>query len=419
MLELFAVRGQLAVSMMVHVTLAAAAWTATLLTVEAVRRSDGDAPVAQRMWSRARTLGTASAVSGLVVLAQLGIFWRAAFEVAGAALWLPVGVATIASLARALLLRAAPQPSGPWTHGRPLQAALLGTLSGATALLALAWLSHPTGTTTAADGTLLTSVGAAFASPHGWIRTLHLGGAAVVVGGVCFAIGAARRSDTEDLRLALSAALVALTLQAVTGVAVVRSTGIHEPVKLAAMAAQWPSVKAAPLRLGAWPYDFGEHTTGGVAIPGLLARWVHGAPDATVEGLLATPMEARPPIAGLYMGLHARVLSGVVGWIALLVATVRLRRGATSRWLLALLAGPALLLSWSLAWWSAEMGRSPWTIRGVLRVGDATWLPYGMAPTALLWVGLSLALAVWAFRRCRALPSAPASPGEPASPGNV
>ena len=52
----------------------------------------------------------------------------------------------------------------------------------------------------------------------------------------------------------------------------------------------------------------------------------------------------------------------------------------------------------------AELGRQPWAIRDVLRIGDATWLPRGIAPASCVVLGLvSLGLAAVLVRGSRRL----------------
>jgi len=414
MLELFAVRGQLAVSVLVHVTLAAAAWIATVLAAERARTAQGPASirsqVMQDRWDRVRILVPITAVSGFLIAAQICIFWQSALSVAGATLIVPLVCAILASIGRAVWVYRTPTPTMAATRG----AALLGTLSGVASLTALAWLSHPAGAEIAHEGSLTASAFAAFTSPHGWMRVASTGLAATTLGATFFAAGAARREHDFGLSTTVRTALLALSLQAVVGLATLRSIAQFEPVKLAAMAAQWDDRPNAPMQVGAWPYDFGEKTNPGKRLPVSLSTLVHGDSSAVVQGLLATPMEDRPPVAALYISIQVKVLTSLLAWLVLLGGTVQVARGKRPRRLLAWVATPLVLFNWTLGWLIAEVGRSPWTIRGALRVGQATWLPYGMTPTALLWCIAAVTLAVVAYRSCRRLDPEPDAP-EPSS----
>ena len=417
MLELFAVRGQLAITVAIHATLAASTWAASLLAAEGARRSQSQpewATAAADWWARTRILAPLTTATGLLVAAQVGIFWRNALEVAGGALVLPLVVAVVGSLARAAVVWRSPSVS---VAGAGL-AVGAGASSGVSALLGLAWLAHPAGASVAVEGTLQASAISAFVSASGWMRVAHVGLAATALGATFFALGAARRKQSRSLGLATRTALAAVTLQMFVGAATVRSVGQHEPVKLAAMAAQWEDRASAPVQIGAWPFDFGEQTRPGLALDGLLSTWVHGSADATVEGLLATPMEGRPPIAAMHVSIQMKVFLGLFAWLTLLGATLGGARGRHPRWLLALTTTPSLSVVWLVGWFVAEMGRSPWTIRGVLRVGKAAWTPYGMAPTAVIPILAALVLAVVALRRCRGLSISTDAP-EPDATGNV
>jgi cytochrome d ubiquinol oxidase subunit I len=418
MLELFAVRGQLAVSVFAHATLSAITWSATVLAAAGARRA-GASPehsaAAQDWWDRARALSPATTATGVLVVAQVLVFWSEVFAVAGATLWIPLVVASLADIGRTVLL--ARHTALP-RSALPLGTAASGWLAGAAALLGLAWLAHPHGADIAAERALTASPLAAVASGAGWLRVLHVSLGSLALGTTLFAAGAARRGQSSHAALAARGLLAVLTLQALVGATTVRSVGHHEPVKLAAMVAQWEDRSPAPLEVASWPYDFGEKSEPGVELPSVLSAWIHGTTDAKVEGLLSSPMENRPPVAALYVAFQAKLVLAALAWLAALGTVGVQARGGAGRWSLTLGTTPAIALLWVAGWLVAELGRSPWTIRGALRIGDALWLPYGMAPTAALWVAAVLGICGVAGWRIRRLESGRGS-SEPTPSGNV
>lgn len=393
MLELFAVRGQLAITLGVHATVAAAAWSGSLLAADARHRGEeGD------HWNARATLAARTAVAtGALVLVQLPVFWSEAVGTAGLGVFGPLVLAFGLVVARAMVLQRRPDGTGA------VWASVLGSASGIIGLLVAGWLSTPHLLVQAADGGVTVSLGAIWSNPSGWMRVVHVGSAALAVGGAIYAAGAARRKQLTAQSRALVFVGVALLAQPLMAVLSFRDMGRHEPVKAAAVAAHWETASSADLQLGAWPYDFGEASRPGIVIDGMLSTILHGDSGAEVIGLLAFPMEGRPPVAALHLGYQAMILMFGLALVLVGVVMVRSRRGKVSRWLLGAGLVPMTLSAWFLGWMVNELGRQPWTIRNVLRVGDATWLPRGLAPAAcIVLVLLSLVLSgrlVWQSRR--------------------
>ena len=393
MLELFAVRGQLAITLGVHVTVAAAAWSASLLAADAHRRGEaGD------HWNARATLAARTAVAtAALVLVQLPVFWSEAVGTAGLGVFGPLVVAFGLVVARAMVLQRRPDGAGA------VWASVLGAASGCIGLLVAGWLSTPHLLVQAADGGVSVPLAAIWTNPSGWMRVVHVGSAALTVGGAIYAAGAARRQQLTAQRRALLFVLVALFAQPLMAVLSFRDMGRNEPVKAAAVAAHWKTTSSADLQLGSWPYDFGEASRPGVVVDGMLSTILHGDSDAEVIGLLDFPMEGRPPVAALHLAFQGMLVMVLLALVLTGIVMVRARRGPVSRWLLGAGLVPMTLGAWLLCWLVNELGRQPWTIRNVLRVGDATWLPRGLAPAAcivlvLLSLGLSGRL-VWQSRR--------------------
>ncbi|HCH65443.1 MAG TPA: hypothetical protein DFR83_21740, partial [Deltaproteobacteria bacterium] len=227
----------------------------------------------------------------------------------------------------------------------------------------------------------------------------------------------ARRARPEALALTTRSLFVVLTLQGLVGAATVRSIGRTEPAKLAAMTALWETQPEAPLELGAWPLDFTEKNRDGFQIKGLVSLWVHGNASAEVQGALQTRIEDRPPVLAVYALFQATMGLSFLAWMSALVAWRRAASGSIPRWWIALTTVPTISLAWMSSWLLAELGRSPWTIRHLLRVGDATWTPYGMAPTGILWFLTIIIVVGVAVRRVLRLDPPPAEPttGGPAA----
>jgi cytochrome bd ubiquinol oxidase subunit II len=117
-------------------------------------------------------------------------------------------------------------------------------------------------------------------------------------------------------------------------------------------------------------------TVKGLGIPGGLSYLVHFDRDQPVPGLRSFAERDRPPVRLVFQSYHLMVAVGMalIG-LALLAALLWLWRGQLfeTRWLLWCLVPSVLLpqIANQLGWVSAEVGRQPWIVHGLLRTQDA------------------------------------------------
>ncbi|MEI8233226.1 MAG: cytochrome ubiquinol oxidase subunit I [Verrucomicrobiota bacterium] len=210
----------------------------------------------------------------------------------------------------------------------------------------------------------------------------------------------ARRSMKIGLLVALASSLMQLDTGHDSAVGVSR----NQPAKLAAFEAHY-ATGPAPLYLCGWVNEAGREVRLGVAIPKLLSYLIHGDTEKPVQGLDAFAPGDRPPVNVVFQTYHAMVALGM-GLIALAVASViQWARGKlwTQRWLLGLLVlsvlGPQLANQFG--WASAEIGRQPWIVHGLLRTADAFSKGVGkeaiLASLALFSLVYALLFAVFVF----------------------
>jgi cytochrome bd ubiquinol oxidase subunit I len=177
-----------------------------------------------------------------------------------------------------------------------------------------------------------------------------------------------------SLKVGLGVALITSVLQLVTGHASAVGVAQHQPAKLAAFEGHYETAARAPLYLFGWADDSGHRVRFGVAVPGLLSYFVHGDAAKPVTGLNAFPREDRPPVNFVFQTYHAMIGIGL-GLIGLSWLSAWFWWRGTlfeHRWLLWLLViavlGPQLANQ--LGWFSAEVGRQPWIVYGLLRTSD-------------------------------------------------
>jgi cytochrome d ubiquinol oxidase subunit I len=194
----------------------------------------------------------------------------------------------------------------------------------------------------------------------------------------------------RGLALALLVALVAALGQLATGHSSAVGVSRHQPAKLAAFEGHYEETGSAELHLFGWVDEDRERVRFSVALPGMLSWLVHGKPDQPVVGLRRYAPEDRPPVNFVFQTYHLMVALGM-GLIGLSVLGLLLLPGGRvfrARWLLwayvLSVLGPHLANQ--LGWLSAEVGRQPWIVYGLLRTRDglSPVVPAGQVLASLL-----------------------------------
>lgn len=176
-----------------------------------------------------------------------------------------------------------------------------------------------------------------------------------------------------SLRVGLAVGLVASLLQLVSGDSSAKGVAKNQPVKLAAMEGLYETTTNAPLVLFGWVDEKNERVTG-PAIPGMLSFLTYGDASKAVTGLKEFRPEDRPPVQRVFQFYHLMVGIGF-GMIGLaVVGTFFCWRRALfeKRWMLWLLVFSVLgpQLANQAGWFSAEMGRQPWIVYGLMRTSE-------------------------------------------------
>jgi len=149
----------------------------------------------------------------------------------------------------------------------------------------------------------------------------------------------------------------------------------HQPAKVAAMEGWWETRAGQPSILFALPDQDGERNRMEVAIPRIGSWVVAGDINAELQGLDAFAPEDRPPVAWVFWGFRVMVGLGLamIG-IGLWGAWLWLRRGLERSRLFQLATVPMALSGFVAVlagWISAEVGRQPYVVYGVLRTAEA------------------------------------------------
>jgi cytochrome d ubiquinol oxidase subunit I len=184
----------------------------------------------------------------------------------------------------------------------------------------------------------------------------------------------------RSIQIAIIVAVVASILQLVTGHSSADTLAETQPAKLAAFEGVWAESEPAGLYLLGWVNDEAE-TTYGIEIPGMLSYLLHGDTETPIRGLKSFPPEDRPPVNIIFQSYHLMVGIGMALILISLLTLLAWWRGMLekSRWLLWILVFSVLLPQFAnqLGWFSAEVGRQPWIVYGLLRTKDAISVSVG------------------------------------------
>jgi cytochrome d ubiquinol oxidase subunit I len=179
----------------------------------------------------------------------------------------------------------------------------------------------------------------------------------------------------KAFKMALIVATISGLLQLVTGHHSANGVAVNQPAKLAAFEGHYDSLNVADMYLFGYVNNATQTVTG-VKIPGGLSFLLHNNFTTPVKGLNAFPVNNRPKqVNAIFQVYHLMIAIGIAIIALTLFAVFLWWRGKlfNYRWLMLIFSFSVLLpqLGNQLGWFSAEMGRQPWVVYGLLRTSDA------------------------------------------------
>jgi cytochrome d ubiquinol oxidase subunit I len=274
----------------------------------------------------------------------------------------------------------------PRAHWWSAVAVFLGSwLSGYFIIATDAWMQHPVGYVKAADGSLqLSSFWALVFNPWaGWQYAHNMGGAAITGSIVMASVGAFyllwgkfEAHGQIFVRVGVIAGLIFSVLQLFpTGDGQGRMIAADQPVTLAAMEALFVGQSGAPLVILGQPNVAQRKIDNPLQVPAALSFLTYREWAANVKGLDSFPQDLWPEnVALLYYSYHIMVGLGTIFIAMMVVSVFLLWRGKlySARWMLwiLLLALPFPYIANTAGWMTAELGRQPWLVYGLMRTAD-------------------------------------------------
>jgi cytochrome d ubiquinol oxidase subunit I len=277
---------------------------------------------------------------------------------------------------------------GPKGHFLAACMVFLGAwISGYFIVATNAWMQHPVAYRIAGNGAVeLTSYWGLLFNPWTIWQYLHtMTGAVVTASFLMASVGAyyllARRHTNFAklfLRTGVIAGLISSILMAFpTGDRQGNNLATHQPATLAAMEGLFRTQDGAPLVIVGQPDMEKLRLDNPIHIPLMLSFLTYQRWEAEVRGLDAFPREQWPDnIPLLYYSYHIMVGLGtmfiaLMGLAAVLLWRRRLFEARAVLWAL-MLAMPFPILANTFGWMTAELGRQPWLVYGLLRTADGT-----------------------------------------------
>jgi cytochrome d ubiquinol oxidase subunit I len=427
--QLLPAREQMAFTLGFHIILVPFGVAFTFLMLVAnyrgLRRHDDTAMLLAERWSRvAAVLFAVGAVSGTVLSFELGLLWPGLMGRYGAAYGLPFGVEGIFFFIEAIFVAIyiyGWRRLSPWAHfwsGVPVTlAGLGGTLS---VVAANAWMNQPAGLTVDSAGNVVNvDPVRVFFNGAFWYEAIHMFLAAYVVAGFVVAgVYAAgmlkgRRDAYHRLGFLIPfiTAAVVMPLQIFVGDVAAREVFHREPSKFAAIEALPHTSTHVPETLGGVLVN--GQVKYGIPIPDGASLLSGFSPNTRISGLDAIPLDVRPSARlvnivhwsfDIMVGISFALLALAV-WFA--IVWWRRRDLPRTPWFFraAAVSGVLAVVCLESGWVVTEVGRQPWTVRGMLLTRDAVttsgnvWAFFIAALVIYVAVGTATVLVLRIMRR--------------------
>jgi cytochrome d ubiquinol oxidase subunit I len=198
----------------------------------------------------------------------------------------------------------------------------------------------------------------------------------------------------------------------------------YQPATLAAMEAHFKTGEAAPMIILGQPDVEKQKIDNPFLVPGVLSFITSKRWDAEVKGLDAFPQDEWPTnIPLLYYAFHIMVGLGTIFIAVMVLSFIQLRRGRLfdskpMLWIL-MLAAPLPYVANTAGWMTAELGRQPWLIYGLMRTAEGSSSSVSSGNTMFTLLGFmgmyTLLLMLGLFMIWRELDHGPGAGVEPAA----
>jgi len=378
-----------------------------VLKTLALKTGEEKYDVASRFWARIFAVNfLLGVVTGIPMEFQFGTNWSEFSRRTGGVIGMPLAMEGIFSFflesAFLGLFLFGEKRLSRWAHWGAAFLVFLGSwISGFFIIIANAWMQHPVAYRLLPNGVYeVSSFWGLMLNPWAWLEYAHNMCAAVVTASfVMAAVGALyvlQGRDTEHgrifLKLGVIAGAISCALQIFpTGDMQGKYAAREQPAAIAGMEGLFHSEKGAPLVLMGEPNIEAQMIYNPIVVNKVLSFLIYGTTTAEVEGLDQIPRDQWPStLPLLFYSYHIMAGLGTYFVALMALAAFLLWRGKllTARWLLwpILLSFPLPYIANTAGWMTAEIGRQPWIVFGLIRTaaGSSTHIGAGTSLFTLL-----------------------------------
>jgi cytochrome d ubiquinol oxidase subunit I len=376
----------------------------------AIRKNRPDLNAASRFWAKIFAIGFAmGVVTGIPMEFQFGTNWARFSSFAGGVIGQTLAMegmfAFFLESSFLGLFLFGEKKLGPRVHlGAAVMVWLGSWLSAYFIVVTNAWMQNPVAYDIAADGSVhVNDFWGLLLNPWAGWQYLHtIIGSLITASFVVAGIGSYYILSGKDaeygrtfLRFAVPVGLIASILAAFpTGDMQGKNVAQYQPVTLAAMEGLFETREGAELVLIGQPDMEKLRIDNPITIPMVLSFLTYSRWQAEVKGLDSFPRDTWPTnVPLLYYSYHIMVGLGTL-FIALMALSAFLlwrRRLFDRRWILwtLFLAMPFPYVANTAGWWTAELGRQPWLVYGLMRTehGSSDVVSAGNALFTLIGFG--------------------------------
>jgi len=362
-----------------------------ILKTIAVRRDDERYHQAARFWGKIFAVNfVMGVVTGIPMEFQFGTNWSHFSEISGGVIGQPLAMEGVFSFflesAFVGLFLFGEKRLSKWAHWATAFAVFAGSwLSGYFIIVTDAWMQHPVGYRILPDGRFeIASFWQVILNPWALLQYAHnMCGSVVTASFVMAAVGAfylLEQRHQEYGRIFVKLGVVAGLISSIamifpTGDMAGKYVAHHQPAAIAAMEGLFKSEAGAGIVLIGQPNPETGQIDNPIVINDLLSFLIYGTTKAEVRGLDQFPRDQWPTtLPLLFYAYHIMAGLGTYFLALTVVAAFLLWRGRlyTTKWILwpLLLSFPLPYIANTAGWMTAEIGRQPWLIYGLMRTAE-------------------------------------------------
>ena len=361
------------------------------LKTVAIRRHDERYNEAARFWAKIFAVNfLIGVVTGIPMEFQFGTNWAQFARTTGGVIGQPLAMEGVFSFflesAFLGLFLFGEKRLSPWAHWGSAFMVFLGSwISGFFIIVTNAWMQHPVAYSLLPNGSYeVTSFWRLLMNPWALLQYAHnMSGAVITAAFVMCAVGAfyiLENRFSEHGRIFVRVGVIAGAISCITQIFPTgdlhgRYMAKHQPATVAAMEGLFSTEEGAPIVLMGQPDEERKTIDNPIVVNDMLSFLIYGTTRAEVKGLDQFPRDQWPsPLPLLFYSYH--IMAGLGTYFALLMLgeVFLLWRGKLfeTRWALwpLLLSFPLPYIANTAGWMTAEIGRQPWLVYGLIRTSD-------------------------------------------------